>query len=136
MMCSFSTDNQRRPFLLWKDIYFSISLRMLKNNFNMNQLITIGACILTICFKKSQSNASSILGGQEEILIVLPVVRIPEREERRLPKQCNSQKKGSLLLTRIRAPAARPTQWYGVREPRAEGVIQIYKVCISGQQLA
>ena len=42
---------------------------------------------------------------------VLPDVWIPEREERRLPKQCNSQKKGSLLLTRIRAPAARPTQW-------------------------
>ena len=63
---------------------------------------------------------------------VLPDVRIPEQEERRLPKQCNSQKKGSLLLTRIRAPAVRPTQWYGVREPRAEGVIQIYKVCISG----
>ena len=48
---------------------------------------------------------------------VLPDVRIPEREDRKLPKQCNSQKKGSLLLTRIRAPAARPTQWYGVREP-------------------
>ena len=49
--------------------------------------------------------------------IVLPNVRIPEREERRLLKQCNSQKKGSLLLTRIRAPAVRPTQWYRVREP-------------------
>ena len=66
------------------------------------------------------------------IISVLPDVRMLEREERRLPKQCNSQKKGSLLLTGIRAPAARPTQWYGVREPRAEGVIQIYKVCISG----
>ena len=63
---------------------------------------------------------------------VLPDVRIPEREERRLPKQCTLKKKGSLLLTRIRAPAARPTQWYGVREPWAEGVTQIYKVCISG----
>ena len=41
-------------------------------------------------------------------------------------------KKGSLLLTRIRAPAARPTQWCRVREPWAEGVAQIYKVCISG----
>ena len=37
---------------------------------------------------------------------VMPDVRIPEREERRLPRQCNSQKKGSLLLTRARAPAA------------------------------
>ena len=26
------------------------------------------------------------------------------------------KKKGSLLLTQVRAPAARPTQWYGVRE--------------------
>ena len=51
------------------------------------------------------------------LLTVLPDVRIPEREERRLPKQCNSQKEGSLLLTRIRAPAAGPTQWYGIREP-------------------
>ena len=48
--------------------------------------------------------------------IVLPNVRIPEREERRLPRQCNSQKKGSLLLTRVRAPAAHPTQWYRGRE--------------------
>ena len=47
---------------------------------------------------------------------VMPDVRIPEREERRLPRQCNSQKKGSLLLTQVRAPAAHPTQWYGVRE--------------------
>ena len=29
---------------------------------------------------------------------VLPDVGIPEREERRLPKQCNSQKKGSLFF--------------------------------------
>ena len=47
---------------------------------------------------------------------IMPDVRIPEREERRLPRQCNSQKKGSLLLTRVRAPAVCPTQWYGVRE--------------------
>ena len=40
--------------------------------------------------------------------------------------------KGSLLLTRVRAPDARPTQWYGVREPWAEAFTQIYKVCISG----
>ena len=50
------------------------------------------------------------------VMIVMPDVRIPEREERRLPRQCNSQKKGSLLLTRVRAPAAHPTQWYEVRE--------------------
>ena len=47
---------------------------------------------------------------------VVPDVRIPEQEERRLPRQCNSQKKGSLLLTRVRAPTVRPVQWYRVRE--------------------
>ena len=66
------------------------------------------------------------------VIAVLPDVRIPEREERRLPKQCNLQKKGSSLLTRARAPAAHPAQWCGVREPRAEAVTQIYKVCMSG----
>ena len=44
---------------------------------------------------------------------VMPNVRIPERERRRLPRQCNLQKKGSLLLTPVRAPATRPTQWHG-----------------------
>ena len=33
-------------------------------------------------------------------------VRMPEREDRRLLRQCNMQKKGSLLRTRVRAPAA------------------------------
>ena len=40
------------------------------------------------------------------VVSVMPNVRIPSQEERRLPRQCNSQKKGSLLLTRARAPAA------------------------------
>ena len=66
--------------------------------------------VLKVFFSPSQ-------GILDEPPNVLPDVRIPEREERRLPRQCNSQKKGSLLLTRVRAPAARPTQWYGVREP-------------------
>ena len=34
---------------------------------------------------------------------VMPDVRIPKREERRLLRQCDSQKKGSLFLTRARA---------------------------------
>ena len=44
-------------------------------------------------------------GIPDEPRNVMPDVQIPEREERRLPRQCNSQKKGSLLLTRVRAPA-------------------------------
>ena len=31
-------------------------------------------------------------GGQRGVMSVLPDVRIPEREERRCPRQCNSQK--------------------------------------------
>ena len=60
-------------------------------------------------------------------ITVMPNVRIPEREERRLPRQCNLQKKGSLLLTPVRAPATRPTQWYGVRERRAQAVTQFIR---------
>ena len=47
---------------------------------------------------------------------VLPDVQIPEWEERRLPKQCNSQK-GSLLLTRVRAPATSNAVVQGQRAP-------------------
>ena len=61
------------------------------------------------------------------IRCVMPDVRIPEREERRLPRQRNSQKKGSLSLTRVRSPAARPTQWYGVREHWAQAVSQFIR---------
>ena len=37
----------------------------------------------------------------------------PRAGRERLPRQCNWQKKGSLLLTRVRAPAARPAQHLG-----------------------
>ena len=37
---------------------------------------------------------------------VMPNVQIPQREKRRPPRQCNMQRKGNLLLTRVRAPAA------------------------------
>ena len=61
------------------------------------------------------------------IYCVMPDVRIPKREERRLPRQCNWKKKGSLLLTWVRAPAARPMQWYRVREPSAQAVTQFIR---------
>ena len=32
-----------------------------------------------------------------------------------------------LLLARVRAPAARPTQWYGVRERWAQAVTQFIR---------
>ena len=37
---------------------------------------------------------------------VMPAVRIPQQEKRRPPWQCNTQRKGNLLLTRARVPAA------------------------------
>ena len=69
--------------------------------------------------------------GHTPGLSVLPDVQIPEREERGLPRQCNLQKREvyywlepGLLL--------QPTQWCRVREPGAQAVTQIYRVCISG----
>ena len=49
----------------------------------------------------------------------MPDVRIPGWEERRLPRQCNLQKKkkGNLLLTRARAPAATNAVVQGQKSP-------------------
>ena len=47
----------------------------------------------------------------------MPDVRIPEWEERRLPRGCNLQKKGSLLLTRARASAASNAVVQGQKSP-------------------
>ena len=55
---------------------------------------------------RGDQSPSHLASAQADGELVLPDVRIPEREERRLPRQCNTQKKGSFLLTRIRAPAA------------------------------
>ena len=38
-----------------------------------------------------------------------------------------AKQEGSLLLTQVRAPAARPTQWYGVRERWAQAVTQFIR---------
>ena len=62
----------------------------------------------------------------------MPDVQIPKQEERRLPRQCNSQKNVSLLLTRARASAATNAVVQGQKKPRAQAVTQIYRVCISG----
>ena len=72
------------------------------------------------------------------ITTVMPDVRIPEREERRLPRQCNSQKKGSLLLTRARAPAATNAVLQGQRAlgpkcyPNLQGVHKQLVAGLSG----
>ena len=52
----------------------------------------------------------------------MPDVRVPKREEGRLPRQCNSQKKkgGSLLLTRARAPAATNTVVLRQKSPKPQ----------------
>ena len=48
-------------------------------------------------------------------LIVLPDVRIPEREERRLSRQCNSQK-GKFITDSSQGFLPQPTQWFRVRK--------------------
>ena len=125
--------------VIWRDLK-AICLMVTYTSKNCASTTLLDLYKVTLQVGRSATALSDtwVLGGSsalnnfsKSVIFVLPDVRIPEREERRLPKQCNSQKKGSLLLTRIRAPAARPTQWYGVRGPWAEGVTQIYKVCIS-----
>ena len=58
---------------------------------------------------------------------VMPDVRIPQREKRRPPWQCNTQRKGNLLLTQS-GPLLQPTQWCKVREPWAPVSTHIYRV--------
>ena len=43
----------------------------------------------------------------------MPDVQIPEREERRLPRQCNSQKKGSLIADASQGSRRAPSAAYG-----------------------
>ena len=47
---------------------------------------------------------------------VLPDVRIPEREERRLSRQCNSQK-GKFITDSNQGFLLQPTQWAGSEKP-------------------
>ena len=47
--------------------------------------------------------------------VVLPDVRIPEREERRLSRQCNSQK-GKFITDSSQGFLPQPTQWCRVRK--------------------
>ena len=58
------------------------------------------------------SSASQEVRGD---IIVLPDVRIPEREERRLPRQCNSQK-GKFITDSSQGFLPQPTQWCRVRK--------------------
>ena len=58
---------------------------------------------------------------------VVPDVRIPEREERRPPRQCNWQK-GEVYYWLEPGPSAASNAVVQVREPRAPAVTQIYRV--------
>ena len=57
-----------------------------------------------------------VLKGFFKNLTVMPDVRIPEWEERRLPRQCNSQKKGSLIADSNQGSRRASYAAYGVRE--------------------
>ena len=58
------------------------------------------------------SSASQEVRGD---IIVLPDVQIPEREERMLPRQCNSQK-GKFITDSSQGFLPQPTQWCRVRK--------------------
>ena len=58
---------------------------------------------------------------------VVPDVRIPKREERRPPRQCNWQK-GEVYYWLEPGPSAASNAVVQVREPRAQAVTQIYRV--------
>ena len=51
---------------------------------------------------------------------VLPDVRIPEREERRLSRQCNSQK-GKFITDSSQGFLPQPMQWCMVRKALSRG---------------
>ena len=64
--------------------------------------------------------AVSFSKGQFLIVTVLPDVRIPEREERRLLRQCNSQK-GKFITDSNQGFLPQPTQWCRVRKALSRG---------------
>ena len=63
--------------------------------------------------------------GNSHLAIVMPGV-----QERKPPRQCNSQKR-EVYCWLESGLLPHPTQWWGVREPRAQAVTQIYRVSIS-----
>ena len=103
--------------LKWEEIHFGKEFIFEYNQHNLDMEM-IHMCVLVF-------SCSDLTVNRQ--ITVMPNVRIPERERRRLPRQCNLQKKGSLLLTPVRAPATRPTQWYGVRERWAQAVTQFIR---------
>ena len=62
-----------------------------------------------------------------EFTSVVPNVRIPEREERRPPRQCNWQR-GEVYYWLEPGPSATSDTVVQVREPRVQAVTQIYRV--------
>ena len=56
-----------------------------------------------------------VFSNESALRIVLPDVWIPEREERRLPRQCNSQK-GKFITDSSQGFLPQPTQWCRVRK--------------------
>ena len=62
-----------------------------------------------------------------KLMSVVPDIRIPEREERRLPRQCNWQK-GEAYYWLEPGPSAASNEVVQVREPLAPAVTQIYRV--------
>ena len=59
---------------------------------------------------------SLVKGSRTSPQMLCPMSESLSRKREGFQDNATRKKKGSLLLTQVRAPATRPTQWYGVRE--------------------
>ena len=98
-----------------------------------------------LCFLHDSMNAGNLIStltvikekllfrceGFREVISVMPDVRIPEREERRFPRQCNSQKKGKFTADSSQGSCHTSNAVVGGQRALSPSCYPIYKVCIS-----
>ena len=77
------------------------------------------------------STSEISITSDDTTLIVMPDVRIPEPEERRLPRQCNSQKKVSLIADSSQGSRRASNAVVWGQRALSPSCYPIYKVCIS-----
>ena len=94
------------------DLFFLVSRMLAKCSLSHHsttcwQLLAVMRLILLLyCFAINCSWLNVYILWHLLMSCVIPAIRIPQQEKIRPPWQCNTQRKGNLLLTRARAPAA------------------------------